>query len=425
MKYKTAFIAIIIYCLIVFALLTRNGGLMVLIVPLLVYLAVGSFFAPTEIRLRANRYVVKKADESGISVLINVTLTNDGKPLENVLIRDAHFPKTELATAMHEQRLAIPERGEAKVAYSFPANRGHFFWDTIRVSASDPFGLVEIQKDIQASGEILIEPEFEKLGHMHLKPKNTLHSAGLVPARRGGSGLNFWTVREYHLGDSLRLLNWKTIARHPRQLYTTEFEHEEIMEIGLILDARLQTESLFDGELLFEHGVRATMSFAELFLREGNRVGLLVFGQDMKPLQPDYGKRQLHRISNALASATPKSNFSLMYLEYIRKRLFSNRALIVVISPLDLKDLQTYKQLRASGHQILLISPDPISFMAQRAPSGAVLDLALRASRIERYAQLKHLLQMGVMVVDWNVHRSLNEAIRTVFSKRTNRGGYV
>jgi uncharacterized protein (DUF58 family) len=167
------------------------------------------------------------------------------------------------------------------------------------------------------------------------------------------------------------------------------------------------------------------MSLAELFLREGNRIGLLVFGQNMTPLQPGYGKVQLHRISTALAGASVESNFSLIYLEYVQKRLFSNRALIVIISPLGLNDLQTYKQLRAYGYQILLISPDPVSFIAQQSHRDGILDLALRATRIERYAQLKQLLQIGVKVVDWQVGRSLNETLHSIFSTRANGDFYV
>lgn len=396
-----------------------------MIVPLLIYLGVGAFFAPREINLKAIRQVDKQIEDDGTSVLVNVVLTNEGEPLNNVLLCEEQFPKAELVTGMYEQRLAIPEKGEAAMSYTFRARRGLFSWETIRIFARDPFGLVEIQKNIRAPGEVLIEPEFEKLNHIPLKPDNTLHSAGLVPARRGGSGLNFWAVREYHLGDSLRWLNWKMIARHPGQMFTTEFEHEEIMDIGLILDARLQTEVQYGGESLFSYSVGAAMSLAELFLREGNRIGLLVFGQNMTPLQPGYGKVQLHRISTALAGASVESNFSLIYLEYVQKRLFSNRALIVIISPLGLNDLQTYKQLRAYGYQILLISPDPVSFIAQQSNRDGILDLALRATRIERYAQLKQLLQIGVKVVDWQVGRSLNETLHSIFSTRANGDFYV
>lgn len=396
-----------------------------MIIPLLVYLGVGIFSAPSEIQLCAVRQVDKQVEENCTSVSVRVILKNEGEPLSNVLLSEQHFPKTELCTGTYEQRLAIPGKGEATIRYSFQANRGLFSWECIHVVASDPFGLVKIRKDIPAPGEVLIEPQFERLNHIPLRPDNTLHSAGLVPARHGGSGLNFWGVREYHIGDSLRWLNWKTIARHPNQMFTTEFEHEEIMDIGLVLDARLQAEIHYGEKSLFGYSVSAAMSLAELFLREGNRVGLLVFGQNMTPLQPGYGKRQLHRISGALANASVKSNFSLIYLEYIQKRLFSNRALIVVISPLGLHDLQTYKQLRAYGYQILLVSPDPVSFLAQGSHPGDKLGLALRATRLERYALLKQLLKIGVRVIDWQVERSLNETLDSVFLKRVHGDFYV
>lgn len=425
MKHKIYFITVTIYGLIIFALVTRNGDLLLMIVPLLIYLLVGIFLAPSELNLTAVRQVEKETDSNGTAVLVKVILTNEGESLQNVLLCDKQFNQAKLRNGQYEHRLAISKKEEIAMRYAFHAQRCIFSWESIRVFASDPFGLVEIQKDIQAPAEILVEPEFEKLSHIYLRPKNTLHSAGLVPARRGGSGLNFWAVREYQLGDSLRWLNWKTIARHPRHLYTTEFEHEEIMEIGLILDARLQTAPAFNGNLLFEHSVGAAMSLAELFLREGNRVGLLVFGQNMTPLQPGYGKRQLHRISTALASATVNTNFSLGYLEYVQKQLFSSRALIVIISSLGLHDLQTYKNLRALGYQILLISPDPVSFIAQQSHPDDILDLALRTTRIERYAQLKQLLQIGVKVVDWQVQRSLNETLHELFSERATGDFYV
>ena len=425
MKNKTAFVTLVVFCLVVLALISRNGDILLMIVPLLVYLGVGIYFAPGEISLSAVRLVDGRVDENRKAVEVSVQLTNVGVPLYNVLLRDAHFPNTELLFGKYEKRTAIPEMGEANMHYAFKAQRGYFSWESIGVFASDPFGLVEVRKEIPARAEILIEPEYEKLNHIPVRPDNTLHSAGLVPARRAGSGLNFWGVREYHLGDSLRWLNWKTIARHPRHMYTTEFEHEEIMDVGLILDARLQTEVQFGKESLFGCSVSATMSLAELFLREGNRVGLLVFGQHMTPLQPGYGKKQLHRISTALASANAKSNFSLIYLEYVQKRLFSNRALIVIISSLALNDLQTYKQLRAYGYQIVLVSPDPVNFTILHSPPDSVLDLALRAARIERYAHLKQLLRLGVKVIDWQVERSLNETLHTIFSNNSNGKLYV
>jgi len=55
---------------------------------------------------------------------------------------------------------------------------------------------------------------------------------GSIPARLGGSGTDFFGVREYHPGDSLRSLDWRLTARHPRQFFTKEFEQEEMPRLA-------------------------------------------------------------------------------------------------------------------------------------------------------------------------------------------------
>jgi len=92
-------------------------------------------------------------------------------------------------------------------------------------------------------------------------------------------------------------------ARHPRQFFTKEFEQEEIAEIGLILDARQSTDLRIGEESLFEHCVGATASLAEMFLHQGHRVSLLVFGEMMLKAFPGYGKTQLQRIMGCLSKA--------------------------------------------------------------------------------------------------------------------------
>ena len=146
---------------------------------------------------------------------------------------------------------------------------------------SDPLGLIETEMILPASADIQIRPMIKKFKAIPLRPHSTLHSPGSIPARLGGSGTDFFGVREYHAGDPLRSLDWRLTARHPRKFFTKEFEQEEIAEIGLILDARQNTDLRIGEESLFEHSVGATASLAEMFLHQGHRVSLLVFGKTM------------------------------------------------------------------------------------------------------------------------------------------------
>ncbi len=165
---------------------------------------------------------------------------------------------------------------------------------------SDPLGLIESEMILPASATIQVRPQIKKFKAISLRPQNTVHSPGSIPARMGGSGTDFYGIQEYHSGDPLRTLDWRLIARHPRKLFTKEFEQEEIAEIGLILYARQRTDLRIGNESLFEHSIGATASLAEMFLHQGHRVSLHVFGGTMLNAFPGYGKTQLHRIMSCL-----------------------------------------------------------------------------------------------------------------------------
>jgi uncharacterized protein (DUF58 family) len=226
--------------------------------------------------------------------------------------------------------------------------------------------------------------------------------------------VNFFGVREYQLGDPLRWINWRVTARHAESLFTNEFEQERIADVGLILDARQQSDVLSPDGALFEHAVRATASLADVFLNAGNRVGLLIYGSGMERAFPGYGKVQRDRILRALARSKTGFNYALESLEYLPTRFFPARSQLVVISSLDPDDLPVLVRLRAHGYQVMVISPDPIDFEAKSADLGrrGTFELATRIARAERRLLLRELQRVGIQIVDWQVTQPLDQVIR-------------
>jgi len=45
-----------------------------------------------------------------------------------------------------------------------------------------------------------VYPPIKKFKAIPLRPRNTVHSPGSIPARLGGNGTDFFGVREYHPG---------------------------------------------------------------------------------------------------------------------------------------------------------------------------------------------------------------------------------
>jgi uncharacterized protein (DUF58 family) len=353
---------------------------------------------------------------------VNLTIINQGESIHRICLVDPLQSGMRLTGGQVHQEVALQAGEETHLAYSFQAERGSFSWETLQARLSDPFGLVESSLDLDAPSQVQVHPELNKFRPLPLRPQRTLPSAGSIPARLGGSGTDFWGVREYHPGDPLRRLDWRLTARHPRKFFTKEFEQEEIADIGLILDARRKTDLRAGEDSLFEHSARATASLAEVFLRQGNRVSLLVYGKPLVTLFPGYGKVQLSQILHTLARTTTESDVSLGSLQYLPVRMFASRSLILIISPLASGDWQLFPRLRAYGYQVVLISPDPFDYARRMLKDDPATVLASRLARLERQQEISKITRLWIPVIDWQVGQPLSPLVRSALRRtRTQR----
>jgi uncharacterized protein (DUF58 family) len=229
--------------------------------------------------------------------------------------------------------------------------------------------------------------------------------------------VEFFGVREYQPGDPLRWVNNRASARHPQTLFINEFEQERVADVGLILDARQQSDARSPEGLLFEHSVRATATLADTFLSVGNRVGLFIYGRSLDWTFPGYGKAQRERILRALARAQQGGGHVFEKLEHLPTRLFPARSQLVLISPLLNEDADLLITLRARGYRLLVISPDPITFERKGLNESPEVELATRFARLERELLLTRLRQADIRVVDWPVDIPFSRAAHTALSR--------
>ena len=419
MNKKSLLIVFIISGLLLSALVKINGKLLLLAIPFLVYLIVGIIQAPNELSLQAHRSLDKLSVLPQEAVETRILIQNQGNTLVNLRLEDTLFPSMTTLEEQPYQRVALAAGEVTELRYKFTATRGVYSWKTIHACASDPFGLFEVECDLPASGNILVRPALLQIQPVTLKPRATLPTSGPISARRAGTGTDFWGIREYRPGDSLRRINWNLAARHPHKLFSNDYEREEIGDFGLILDARRLTNAQALEEALFEYSVSAVATLAKNFLRNGNRVSLLVFGEVVLTAFPGYGKGQLDLLLWNLARANLGGSLPFTSLEHFPTKLFPTRSLLVIFSTVDARDQEAYARLRAFGYEVLLISPDPVDFTAQRLPQTQTNALASRAARVERVIQLKHLLKLGVKVIDWQVSQPLEPLVRELARQLT------
>jgi uncharacterized protein (DUF58 family) len=418
MNSKVFTLIVVIFGLLLVAVFTRNGDLAWMALPFLIYLGIGFLFAPSPRKnsLHAERSIETSRSAGVTSIQVHLSIKNLGAPIHRLCLSDPVQPGMHITDGKITQVVALKAGESTSLHYTFQAERGSFDWKVLQAQLSDPFDLIETGLELQASSQVQVHPGLNKFRPFPLRPQRTLPSAGSVPARLGGSGTDFWGVREYHPGDPLRRLDWRLTARHPRKFFTKEFEQEEIADIGLILDARRKTDLRAGDDSLFEHSTRATASLAEMFLRQGNRVSLLIYGKPIVTLFPGYGKVQLYQILHALAQATTEADAVLDSLEYLPVQMFSSHSLIFIISPLSPNDWLLFPRLRAYGYQVMLISPDPFDYAQRMLQADLTTRLASRLARLERQLEISKITQLWIPVVNWRVSQPLSPLVRNALS---------
>jgi uncharacterized protein (DUF58 family) len=410
-------VSILLYVLAFMGLANREGRLLALAVPLTVYLGASLLSGPEKPQLQVTRSFSSESATLGRPVVVRLSVVNEGAPLEQVLIEDVIPSSVAVSGGEASVLTALPSGGTVEMEYTLLGERGSHEFQNVRVTAWDHLGLLQRQVTFPTTERLFILPDILKLRRPAIRPLRTRAYAGPVPARQGGGGVSFFGVRAYSTGDPLRWINWRLSARHPIDYYVNEFEPERIVDVGLILDIRQRNDVQVRGKPLLEYSVSATASLAAAFLDAGNRVGMLVYGRYLNWTFPGYGKIQRKRILEELTRVKPGDSLLFDQLDLLPTRYFPAKSQIVLISPLSPDDTGMLIRLRAQGYQVLVVSPDPVSFEAHALGAHEDVMLAARIARLERTLQLRYLRRAGVQVVDWRVDQPFDQAIHATLAR--------
>lgn len=383
----------------------HQGELLVLALPLVCYLAVGSYFSLPHVELHARRILNERRVMSGESASVRVEIHNIGARLEIVEIADSVPDSVEIRAGRSCKVESLWPGQSTALEYTVSGLRGLARWQSLHITATDTLGLFVKSAEIPCEGELLIVPTFERLEDILIHPRRTRIFSGQVKAGVGGTGIEFFGVREYYPGDERRYLNWKATARRGR-LIVNEFEQERVADIIILLDARERSDVLG----LFEHSVRAALALAQYCISQGNRVGLLIYGKYLNWTWPGIGRWQRERLVRALAAAEKGDKAVFEDLEYLPTRLLPAGSQLIFVGPILESDVQTMLDLRLR-YEILCVAPNPIVVEGRTLPQAPETDLALRLERLRRSSLLAQLRRGGIRVLDWDVTQPLASII--------------
>ena len=343
---------------------------------------------------------------------LKVKIKNKGENLDLIEIVDSLPEGLHLKSGSNHQFASLRANQLFEFSYEVSAKTlGFYTIGPINLRSMDLFGLRVEERAAEVLIELKVFPKIQYVSRINVRPRRTRNWPGEIVSRRPGSGLEFYSVREYVSGDPLKRINWRASARFD-DLLANQFMSELGGDTIIALDARHVSEVITAGDSTVTYSTRAAAIIAYRLLRDRNRVGLIVVGDNLHKVYPAFGRRQFDRILTTLTRTKPGSIWEIGNLAGYLSLLFSRMTQIIVITPLlDDKAFEAVANISAKGYQTLVISPSLIEIEGRSVADDRVHRAARDLVRLERRTKIS-LLRRHVAVVDWNIDESLSKALQ-------------
>jgi uncharacterized protein (DUF58 family) len=179
--------------------------------------------------------------------------------------------------------------------------RGEYQIGPLSLRSAYPLGIAPLEKPISEDRPtLLIYPKVFKVAHLPLMARGSMPITGMEAVSKSGGSEEFFGIREYRQGDSLRYIHWPSTAKHSR-LIVKEFEIRASTEVTLLMDLQKGSEIGVGKETTLEYAVKIAASIAKYVLERGHSLQFIGFGEQTSLIPYARGFHQLARILETLA----------------------------------------------------------------------------------------------------------------------------
>jgi uncharacterized protein (DUF58 family) len=318
-------------------------------------LVVSAVMSTLTIRALRVRRIDPQHGSVGEPLIVRYAVTNGGRLLSafNVHMRDL-LPREAREILLRPQDRAAPPgawvmhvgtretvHGEA---IFWPTRRGKVTFERIRVWSTFPFGIIRKSRVFAQPQHTLIYPMLYELRHGLLKSITPKALLGSKVSHHTGAGDDYYGMREYRPGDSMRHIAWKRTARTD-QLITIERTSPSPAKLRVILDltehggrprhsgaesSRAAPSAPHERHDLEERAISLAASIVHEADLEGYEIGLTILGLPVAPIPLRRNRWHFNKIMAALAEIDLQAPRIAAQSQPVRD---AERAGLVVIAP--------------------------------------------------------------------------------------------
>lgn len=201
--------------------------------------------------------------------------------------------------------LALPEIPAQGVMESdaclLPGRRGLLELPSVRISRTDPFGMLRAFRTVLCPQSVLILPKRYRVPDLQLPGREQYQLGGVTQASGVGRSEEFVSLREYRRGDPLRHIHWRSWAKRGEPI-VKEFEDEFFVRHGLVLDTFADDSVTSE---IFEEAVSVAASFACTLRNQESLLDLMFVGTKAFLFTAGRGVGHTDQLLEILAGAQP------------------------------------------------------------------------------------------------------------------------
>jgi uncharacterized protein (DUF58 family) len=182
-----------------------------------------------------------------------------------------------------------------------------------------------------------------------------------------GYSAEFQQHRPYRIGDDLKYLDWKILARTDR-LYSRQFRETTSMSVMIVLDASASMAFPEQPVSKFRYASLVAAALAYLVATQGDAVGLMTMVDDALTYVPVRGGRpHLRSLLTRLERLEPRGKWQPARVIARSAELLKRRGVVIVISDFYDNEDETQRELRRvarRGHDVTMLqitSPPELS----------------------------------------------------------------
>lgn len=257
-------------------------------------------------------------------------ITNSGPRTASVHLADDFAPSLQART--RRVSVEMPAGRTATVETDLePMRRGRFQIAELAVRIDGPLGFAGRQQTRWVPEEVRVFPRFPSRAEAELRLRRSRLDMGLRSARMRGGGSEFEQLRDFTVDDEFRKIDWSATARANRLIVKTFRTERNQTVINIMDNGRLMAGQVASVPRV-EHAMDAIMAITTVANGLGDRVGLLVFDDDVRTAVPaSASSTQLSKVINGMFDIEPELTESDYHSAFTQVLLrFSRRTMLII-----------------------------------------------------------------------------------------------